>query len=176
MEKKNDHTGRLTIQGWPQPQTRAEITHVVNRLCVSKVYMFNNFGHIPDSDNEDREEARHEDGGRWQRMREQAQEQEKQNQTSHDNFDVGIISVIISLPFWIVIQIFRHGYGKHFLLTLFLLFFAGPVIVLIVALMLKIHAEPSVFLAHWHAYVTRHPAAASWTWVIRGITQALTAG
>lgn len=138
--------------------------------------MFNNFGHIPDSDDEDREEVRREDERRWQRMREQAQEQQRQDQTSHDNFDVGIILAIIGLPFWILIQIFRHGYGKHFLLTLLLLCFVGPMIVLIVAFMLKIHMEPSVFLAHWHAYVTRHPAAASWTWVIRDITQALTAG
>jgi hypothetical protein len=149
--------------------------------------MFNYFGHIPDGDDKEREAAhreyenmRREDERRWQKIREQEhesmRENEKLRQASHSDFNIRIIFAIISMPFWIVIKIFRYGHGRHFLMMLFLLFFVGPAGVLIVALMLRIHAEPSVFLAHWHAYVARHPTAASWTWAIRDITQALTAG
>jgi hypothetical protein len=69
----------------------------------------------------------------------------------------------------------RYGYGKQYLWTLLFLFFVVPIILLVGAVALKIHAEPQVFLANWQLYVVRHPAAVQWTWLIRDMTQTLAA-
>ena len=65
----------------------------------------------------------------------------------------------------------RHGYGKH---VLFLVFVA-PLLLMFgwgaVELVLKIHAEPQVFLAHWQAHVIRHPSAGHWTWLVQDLTR-----
>ncbi|MHB1604398.1 MAG: hypothetical protein ACYCTJ_12280, partial [Acidithiobacillus ferrooxidans] len=66
---------------------------------------------------------------------------------------------------------FRYGYGKHFLF----LIFVAPLLLIFgwvaVELVLKIHAEPQVFLAHWQAHVIRHPAAGHWTWLVQDLTR-----
>ena len=65
----------------------------------------------------------------------------------------------------------RYGYGRQYLWTLLFLFFVVPIILLVGALALKIHAEPQVFLAHWQLYVVRHPGATHWTWLVRDMTR-----
>ncbi|MBE7566320.1 hypothetical protein H7F08_06245 [Acidithiobacillus sp. HP-11] len=86
---------------------------------------------------------------------------------------------IFSLPIkalaFVLFLPFRYGYGKHFLF----LIFVAPLLLIFgwvaVELVLKIHAEPQVFLAHWQAHVIRHPAAVHWTWLVRDLTQTLAA-
>ncbi|WP_437559504.1 hypothetical protein [Acidithiobacillus sulfuriphilus] len=64
----------------------------------------------------------------------------------------------------------RYGYGKQYLWALLFLFLVAPVLLFAWALAMGIHAQPQVFLAHWQAYVLRHPGAVHWTWAVRDVT------
>lgn len=86
-------------------------------------------------------------------------------------FSVWIFNLPIKAIGWLLALAIRHGYGKH---LLFLVFVAPLLLIfgwVAVELVLKIHAEPQVFLAHWQAYVIRHPAAVHWTWAVRDMTR-----
>jgi hypothetical protein len=82
---------------------------------------------------------------------------------------------IFSLPVrafvFVLLLPFRHGYGKQYLWTLFFLFFVAPVLLLGGAFLYAMWLHPHAYLAHWDAFAGTHPAAASWTWLVRDLSQ-----
>ncbi|MGC9215828.1 hypothetical protein [Acidithiobacillus sp.] len=66
---------------------------------------------------------------------------------------------------------FRHGYGKQYLWALFILFFVAPVLLFGGAFLYAMCLHPQAFLTHWEAFAGTHPAAASWTWLLRDASQ-----
>ena len=84
---------------------------------------------------------------------------------------ISIVMLFSTALAYLVAIPFRCGYGRHFLF----LIFVAPLLLIFgwaaMELVLKIHAEPQVFLAHWQAHVIRHPAAVHWTWLVQDLTQ-----
>jgi hypothetical protein len=82
---------------------------------------------------------------------------------------------IFSLPVrafvFVLLLPIRHGYGKQYLWALFFLFFVAPVLLLGGAFLYAMWLHPHAYLAHWDAFAGTHPAAASWTWLVRDLSQ-----
>jgi hypothetical protein len=82
---------------------------------------------------------------------------------------------IFSLPVrafvFVLLLPFRHGYGKQYLWTLFFLFLVAPVLLLGGTFLYAMWLHPHAYLAHWDAFAGTHPAAASWTWLVRDLSQ-----
>ena len=108
----------------------------------------------------------------WQREQEEHRAWLERKPTREEiEFSVWIFNLPIKALAFVLFLPFRYGYGKHFLF----LIFVAPLLLIFgwvaVELVLKIHAEPQVFLAHWQAHVIRHPAAGHWTWLVQDLTQ-----
>ena len=60
-----------------------------------------------------------------------------------------------------------YYHGRRMLSSIVLLLFAAPTIVVIVAVVMHVHADPSLFLSNWQAHIARNPDQANWTWAVK---------
>ena len=60
-----------------------------------------------------------------------------------------------------------YYHGRRMLSSIVLLLFAAPAIVVIVAVVIHVHADPSLVLAGWQAHIARNPDQARWTGLVR---------
>lgn len=95
------------------------------------------------------------------------------------DFIHGIVWAIIPLLSLAVGRIlavpFRSGYGKQYLWALLFLFFVAPILLFGGVFLYAMWLHPHAYLAHWDAFAGTHQAAARWTWLVRDLSQWMSA-
>lgn len=78
------------------------------------------------------------------------------------------IAYLLALPI-------RYGYGKQYLWALLFLFFVAPILLFGGVFLYAMWLHPHAYLAHWDAFAGTHQAAARWTWLVRDLSQWMSA-